>query len=108
MTIATDSHKLLGRAHRLRLLAVIADWPTDSFTTTALAQDLGMTTGEVSRELKVFAEVGLVEPGQRQGERPYRRVPSAFWKGCFGLFREWTDREAPEPGDSRIVRLRRE
>jgi hypothetical protein len=84
------SHRLFGRQYRLALWAAIAARePNEPFTNAELVRELNRTSGEVSKELKVLVDVGLVTEGVRSGTKPFLRSDSPFWDGALALYREW-------------------
>lgn len=88
--LGTRSHRLFGRQYRLALWAAIAArGPGEEFTNGQLANEVHITTGEVSKEFAVLVAVGLLQPGRRAGTKPFSRVESGFWDGCAALHREW-------------------
>lgn len=85
------SHRLFGRHYRLALWAAIAARPEgEGFTNGELARQVHLSTGEVSKELVVLVDLGLVLEGSRAGTKPFQRVESGFWAGCLALYQEWS------------------
>lgn len=102
--VGTRSHRLFGRQYRLALWAAIAARPAgEPFTNGELARQVHLSTGEVSKELAVLAEVGLIVEGKRSGTKPYERVESGFWDGCTALLQEWTGSGG---ADGRVIPMR--
>jgi len=91
------SHRLFGRQYRLALWAAVAARDAgEAFTNGDLVREVHLTSGEVSKELTVLVDVGLVVEGKRSGTKPYHRVASGFWDGCLALHHEWSESDGTE------------
>lgn len=98
--VSNRSHRLFGRQYRLALWAAVAAREAgEAFTNGELVREVHLTSGEVSKELAVLADVGLIVEGKRSGTKPYQRVESGFWDGCLALSREWSGAESGEGGE---------
>jgi DNA-binding transcriptional ArsR family regulator len=99
------SHSLFGGRYRLELFAMIANWPREIIHAYELAEETGASEAQISRDLKVLVECGLLEPQARQRgsvAHPLRRRDHPFWSGCAQLAADCQ----PSPGPDGVRRLR--
>lgn len=76
--IEKRSHTLLGGYHRLAFAASVAGL-APAFKTAEIVAASSMTATAVSKEVKHFADAGLL---QKEGHGRWLRLHDTFWQGC--------------------------
>jgi hypothetical protein len=88
-----QSKLLFGNVDRVEVAAVVARAERGGIYSRALAVELGWPDNRVQKQLKQFAEAGLLTAlPQLGGERRvyYERADSSFWGACEQLLSEWS------------------
>ena len=97
--VLARSGRLFGRQHALRIYCAIAALP-ETFSASQVRDLSGAPTSDVSRELGVLRELGLIH-----GKRNHCvRRPGTLWDFAQTLLGEWSPEE--QPGD-RVAPMRR-
>lgn len=95
------SARLFGRQHALRIYAAIAALPPE-FTASQVRDLSGAPTSDVSRELNVLRQLGLVA-GKRNA---CRRMDGRLWEFATQLLDDWSDEARPREQVAPIRRAR--
>jgi hypothetical protein len=97
--IERRSLALLGGQHRLRFAAVLAELGRD-FRTAEVKEASGLASSAVSKELKHFADAGVL---RKTAHGHWRRLHEPFWQGCRALFAD-LDAEFGQPRAPTVLR----
>lgn len=100
--IEERSHRLLGGYQRLRFAAAVSALPPE-FSTGELVAAAGLPPTAVSKELKHFAEAGVV---RRRSHGKWLRVHDGFWLGCSTLLGELEEEYGPPKPVARLAEAR--
>ncbi len=79
------SGRLFGRQHALRIYCAIGQLP-EVFSATQVRDLSGAPTSDVSRELRILRDLGLVSGKRAQ----VTRHASHLWQFAQALFEEWS------------------